>query len=309
MTIFGIDISHHQRFLDPLQVFGTDETTFVIARTSHGTVKDTRYKEFQSIAEGKGVLFAAYHYVSGLSSPREQALVIREQLDLASDVPVILDVEPTEGQRNPSMDTVRAISHELGLLGAGVTSLLYFPEWFWNEVGRPSTSPWSIWQSDYASNTGVYPGDDSIRWVWGPREAVMLQYTSKGRVPGYAGDIDRNAYRGTRDQLAQTGWFKDYKTVQEDEVATKAEIQQWVAGTPILTNVQTNEKQPLQRVLRTLLQRADAEAAEKPTVVDVDAIAAAVVASLPAVPGDPDLTSDQIEAAVKQALREGVDSE
>jgi lysozyme len=304
VTLFGIDVSHHQS-LNPADVFGTEEAAFVVARTSHGTVKDLRFEEYQRFAESKGVLFAAYHYVSGLSSPREQALVIREQLDLASDVPVILDVEPTEGQRNPTMDTVRAISHELGLLGAGVTSLLYFPEWFWIQIGRPSTTPWSIWQSDYGDNSGVYPGDLSARWMWGSKEAVMLQYTSRGRVPGYSGNIDRNAYRGTREQLAATGWFKDYK---DDDVATQAEIQAWVANTPITVNLETKETKTLQWVLRTLLSRASAEAAEVPTPpVDVDAVAAAVVAALPDDEGQvPSLSQDEVEEAVKQALREGI---
>lgn len=297
MTTFGIDISHYQDGIDLDVVARESATTFVVAKATTGsTGRDPLYPSYKAAAERNGLLFAAYHWITGSSSPVTQA---QNAFDaIGSDVPVFIDIEHNAFDvHQPKMSHVTAFVAAAGALGLRVNPVLYLPEWYWNEIGRPNVSAWGIWQSDYGPNDGLYPGDTSARWAFGSREAVLLQYTSRGHVQGYDKFIDVDAYRGTRADLAQTGWFKDYS---EDVVATKEEVQAWVAETPIVVDWQTKETQPLHRVLRRLLKASDAEATP-------EQIAAAVVAALPEAEGG--LTVEDVQSAVTNVFRQGIDAQ
>lgn len=297
MTTFGIDISHYQDGIDLSAVARHSATEFVVAKATTGsTGQDSNYAAYRAEAERNGLLFAAYHWITGSSSPVTQAQNAFNVV--GGDVPVFIDIErnPFDPQQ-PTMAHVTAFVAAAGALGLRVNPVLYLPEWYWVEMGRPNVSAWGIWQSDYGPNDGAYPGDDSDRWAFGSREAVILQYTSRGHVKGYGRFIDVDAYRGTRADLARTGWFKDYS---EDVVATKEEIQAWVANTPIVIDWQTKETQPLHRVLRRLLKASVAEATP-------EQIASAVVAALPESGGG--LTVEDVQSAVANVFRQGIDAQ
>lgn len=291
MTIFGVDISHNQTGID-LERAASGDTVFLAAKVTEGrNYQDPAFDSFRRQAEAQGLLFAAYHYLRGDSSPVEQALNTLAALE-DPNVPVIIDLERTNGSPQPNMVHARAYRNAIVSRGGKVAGLLYLPEWYWSEIGRPDTSGWDLWASSYGGNAGSYPGDSSSRWNHEGGKTSVLQFTSAGRVAGYSGNIDVNAYKGTRDELAQTGWFFDYRLPQEPDLPTKDELQQWVASTPIVIDAE-GTTQPLQRVLRRLLiaQTSPAD------------IAKAVVKALPTSGGT--LTQAQVEEAVKQAFREG----
>lgn len=292
MTTFGIDISRHQVGINLDTVFRDPGFDFMVAKLSEGaTWSDPEFHRYRLAAERNEVLFAGYHFLRGDSHPRAQAMNALASLE-GNQVPVIIDLERTNGSTQPDLEVAEEFYQAAHLLGLDVVPLIYFPEWYWNEIGSPNATGWRIWQSDYGNNDGAYPGDGSPRWDWGYRVADLLQFTSAGRVPGYPGDVDLNAYKGTREELAATGWFVDYKK----DTMTLEEIQRAVATTPI--NIGRKETMPLQKVLRLLLNKRTPEQ-----------IAAAVVAALP-VPADEDeqITSADVEQAVAKVLREGTDS-
>lgn len=292
MTIFGIDISRHNAGIDLRTVERLSKIDFVMAKVTEGVGwKDPQFDTYREQAAGTDLLFAAYHFLRGDSAPGDQARNVASVIG-DSGIPVVIDIERTNGVPQPKMADARLFRDVAMGLGLRVANLLYLPEWYWSEIGRPDTGGWDIWQSDYGVNGSPYPGDTSSRWVAMGRQAAVLQYTSMGKVPGYAGYLDVNAFRGTREDLVQTGWFHDFK---EHEVATKAEIQAWVAETPITVDVATGEKQPLQRVLRRLLsgQTLAGPSAEQ--------IAAAVVSVLPP---DDDLTRADVKEAVAALFSE-----
>jgi GH25 family lysozyme M1 (1,4-beta-N-acetylmuramidase) len=292
MTIFGIDVSRHQAGIDLRKVEESAGIDFVMAKLTEGVGwQDPQFGEYLSQAQETNLLFAAYHFLRGDSPPGDQARNVRNALG-GLNVPVILDIERTNGIPQPKMSDVRVFRDVALNIGVQVASLLYFPQWYWDEIGRPDTGGWSLWQSNYGQNDGIYPGDGSARWQTMGRQASILQFTSQGRVPGYALPIDRNAYRGTREELAATGWFYDMK---EQEVATKAEIQKWVAETPVVVDTTTGETQQLQRVLRRLL------AAQPAPATNVDEIVQKLVAALP---DDNDLTRNDVKEAVTAVFRE-----
>lgn len=291
MAVFGIDVSRYQTGID-LRELPVD---FVMAKVSEGSGwKDPQFDVYREQVGGTDLLFAGYHFLRGDSPPGDQARNVKAALG-DSGIPVIIDIERTNGVPQPKMADVRLFRDVAVNLGVNVANLLYLPEWYWTEIGRPDTGGWDIWQSNYGSNDGVYPGDQSDRWIAMGRQAAVLQYTSTGRLPGYSGDLDINAFRGTREELAQKGWFYDFK---EHEVATKSEIQAWVASTPIKINTD-GTVWPLQQVLRRLLAVANTPEA----VVDVptaEEVAAVVLQGLPA---DVDLTKEDVRAALEDYFR------
>jgi hypothetical protein len=293
VTTFGIDISHVKAGLDLAKA----NPTFLAAKATEGaTFQDDRYATFRAAADQNNLLFAAYHFLRGDSAISAQAQNVKSVLG-DSGVPVIIDCERTSGMPQPDMGHVKAFKKAAEGLGLVVSTLLYLPEWYWSIIGRPDTTGWDIWQSDYGLNDGKYPGDTSDAWQTMGRKASVLQFTSKGRVTGYAGDVDLDAFIGTRDELAQKGWFLDY---QEQNLPTKDDFQTWVAATPIVVDT-AGTTQPLQKVLRRILT-AELDDVAAPTTAQ---IAAAVVAALPANTNTSDLTQQQVEDAVKAALREG----
>lgn len=289
MTLFGIDVSHHQPGIDLRDV----AVDFVFAKATEGaTFKDERFPIYQAQAEDANLLFAAYHFLRGDSDPGAQARNVREVLG-DSRIPVVIDIERTSGMPQPDMSHVRGFTNAAEGLGLRVADILYLPEWYWAEIRRPDTNGWKIWQSDYGSNNGIYPGDTSPRWVTMGRQAAILQFSSNGLVQGYAGRVDVNAFRGTREELAQTGWFIDYK---EQFMATKADIQAWVATTPIVVDAE-GTVQPLQKVLRQILNKPVASGG-----ATAEEIAAKVVASLPP---DEELTRLDVKKALAEVLLGG----
>lgn len=293
MTTFGIDISRYQAGIDLAKVREGGEIEFIIAKVSEGTTwRDPEFPKYAAEAKKHGFLFAAYVFLRGEAPVRAQVDNLKGALGADFDkIPVILDLERTTGYSQPTLGTANAFRDRAKMDGIRVTDLLYLPEWYWDVLGRPDTGGWHLWQSRYGANDGKYPGDGAAAWTRRDgRPYAMLQYTSAGRVAGHSGGIDKNAFRGTREELARTGWFIDYK----EPSMSITEIQKAVATTPIVIDGEGNT-QPLQRVLRRILlaQRTP------------DQIAAAVVAALPEDEGYVSVTSDEIEEAVKQALREG----
>jgi lysozyme len=291
MTTFGIDVSRFQAGID-LRSLDVAVVTFVAAKVSEGMGwKDPQFETYRRQAEESDLLFAAYHCLRGDYAPGDQVRNVQEVL-AGSGIPVILDIERTNGVPQPTMADARAFRTIAQDQGLRVSNLLYLPEWYWAEIQHPSTAGWDLWQSDYGPNDGKYPGDSSNRWTAMGRQASVLQFTSQGRIPGYSGNLYINAFRGTREELASKGWFHDYK---ENTVATKAEIQTWVATAPIVVDPETGKTQPLQQVLRRLLTTTPSGG---PSASE---IAAAVVA---AIPPDVDLTRADVKNAVESVFRE-----
>lgn len=52
-----------------------------------------------------------------------------------------------------------------------------------------------LWLAEYGADDGSYPGDSAWPKAVGKQVPAMWQFTSRGRVPGYGGDVDVNARR------------------------------------------------------------------------------------------------------------------
>lgn len=202
MTIFGIDVSHHQGGSLNFQGLRLDGIEFAFLKATEGAgFVDSRFFTNLRKARDAGMLVGAYHYVREGTSVQAQAANVRRVVP--TDVPVILDVEDGSG-------TLPRVRTFVGLLrDAGYrVPLLYLPRWYWQRLGSPDlTGLPPLWSSRYPDNTVDDLVDEFARvpshyWTgYGGLDVAVLQFTSSARVAGYA-PLDANAFRGTREQLS-----------------------------------------------------------------------------------------------------------
>ena len=208
---FLIDVSEYQRGLTLPDVAG------VYAKCTEGQhTKDAEYQRFKDQAANDGKLFAGYHFLRSDSSPVAQAeWFMTNEPD--KDIPCVIDVE-LSGSSKPGFPHLHQFVRTLRDNGhhAGAT---YYPFWWWNRTGTPDLSRLDLplIASAYPSMT---PGDphelyrhvpDSYWNRYGGVAPSILQFTSRGRFQGYGGDVDCNAFRGRREELAATGIFHDFR--------------------------------------------------------------------------------------------------
>ena len=226
-VVFGIDVSHFQRGLS-LAAVRRQGYEFVIAKATQGQgVQDAQFHAFREEAQSLGMLFAAYHFLHSDSSPRAQADNLAEQLNGAINIPVMIDCEPTKGS-SPTLADVRRFIAACANRDLQV-SILYLPRFHWQALGQPKLGPDlpPVMQALYGRNRGgagadLYPGNESDRWdVMGGRTPELLQFGSRGRIEGFKRlNLDVDAFRGTRRELAASGMFL---TPRRKKAAKKAD--------------------------------------------------------------------------------------
>lgn len=219
MTTFWADI--HPSFQSTLDVgvLHPAGTVALAVKVSEGTSwHRDRYHHFSLRAREEGLGLAAYHFLRSESSGVAQAHWTRDVM--RGDwprVPVMLDWETSVAGTSANANTAANYIREVRRLG-GRVSMLYCPRWYWSQIGSPSLAaePFrdvALVQSSYGANNvgtiaGLYPGDGSPRWTgYASRSVEVLQYGSRCRIPGYSGNLDINAYRGTERQLRNRGLF------------------------------------------------------------------------------------------------------
>lgn len=225
MTLYGIDVSHYQSSLS-LRTAKEQGYSFAMAKVTEGTgYYDPTYTKFRDEAKAEGLFFAAYHYLRSDSSGDKQAAWCASKLGDKS-IPVMVDMESGSGGSTPKM--IHCTDFIKGLAVRGVrATLLYLPQWYWEQIGKPGIPALALVSSKYGNNdsgyaSALYPGDSSSRWSgYGGKNPLILQFGSKGKYSGYSGAVDINAFRGTVTDLRRQNVFKDYDPpiVKEPTVA------------------------------------------------------------------------------------------
>jgi glycosyl hydrolase family 25 len=203
VTIFGLDVSHHQNGNPDFVRARAEGIEFVFIKATQGaTFVDDRFVANVKAATAAGQLVAAYHYVTAADSIAAQVDNIRASVP--SNLPVILDVEANSGTI-PRVRTLVGLLREAGYR----VPLSYIPRWYWQSIGSPDLSGLPpLWSSRYPDTrvgnlADEWAGTPAAYWNgYGGLDVAVLQFTSSARVAGYA-PLDANAYRGTRQQLAQ----------------------------------------------------------------------------------------------------------
>ena len=194
----GIDVSHHQGRIDWTQV-ATAGFAFCYAKATQGTrFKDIRYREHLEGSTGAGLLTGAYHFFSPDVDAEAQADSFLHVVSQAGhgELPPMLDVEVDAGASAQAISAgmqswLDAVENVLGQ-----RPIIYTSASFWNTKLRRSTqfSDYLLWVAHYT----VKPAP-AIPNGFG--DYVLWQFTSQGRVPGIATDVDLDRFNGSLEYL------------------------------------------------------------------------------------------------------------
>lgn len=304
MTVFVADVSSAQAggHIPQLQAAGI--AAVIIKATEGSSYRNPQFPGWVAEARACGMPFAAYHFTHPGNAAGQAANIMAA---VPRDVFVWLDDEA-----GATVADGQAIADILTAAGWTVDGQYNY--------ARPAKGGW--WRAAYLSDpTGTYldtyarlGGDRAAEWSHGED---LWQYCQHGVVPGFTGgQVDFSAYRGTLDQLLATGWFWTpipQPSKREDDDMAQLRIHPgdnaiyWINGGTVRhvpTMAEANELATELGVDLGKLRTIDATVLGYYTgagTVDPRALAAAVVAALPAAPSG-GLTMADVEAALRAVL-------
>lgn len=189
-TIWGIDISHHQRNID-WSLLSTQKPHFIFFKATEGaTHKDTKYHDYAVRARRDSIIVGAYHYFSYQSSGKDQALFFLKVANpQKGDLPPVLDVEfrkkmpERKKVTNEILDFIETIDKEMG-----IKPIIYCECDYYNKYIKPYTDDNNpLWISDFWREP---------RCSW-----LFWQKTDRHKIKGIAGTVDYNIFKGKKQEL------------------------------------------------------------------------------------------------------------
>lgn len=189
----GIDVSYYQGSINWSQVKAAGNS-FAIIRVSDGTgFMDPKFSANWSGSKSAGVVHGTYQFFRPGQSANAQADIVINNLRSAGfgsgDIPPVLDVEVRDGQSNATIVAgIKAwVSKVQGALGR--KPIIYSSPSFWSGLGNPTISGARLWIAHW----GVSCPNVPTGWTgWS-----FWQYSSTGKVPGIAGNVDLDRFNGT----------------------------------------------------------------------------------------------------------------
>jgi GH25 family lysozyme M1 (1,4-beta-N-acetylmuramidase) len=232
MPLFGVDVSRHQGSEIDWGKVRASGIDFMIARASLATTPDPTYRGNIRRARLAGIpVVGAYHflYPASVVSPVTQARLFVEQIQDADGILTMLDVEKDRSPNTgavfiPTISDVRAFAGEFARLTDDHVLIMYAPGWYWTgHIGNPQAADLGplcasryvpVDEDAHGNPMRMTPAEAFAKVrpkSWKPSHggwtrATFLQFTSTGKVAGYGGRIDVNAFDGSLQKLiALTG--------------------------------------------------------------------------------------------------------
>ncbi len=196
-TVDGIDVSEWQGAIDWGAV-ASGGYRFAIARISDGFYLDRYFGANWDGIRAAGLVRGAYQYFEPGRDPIAQAdIVVRAVGRLGpGDLPVTLDVEATNPGVSPG-EYASLIHRWVDRVteGTGRAPMIYTGRYYWDGyVASGDFASLPLWHAQYTSAS--CPNISNFWSDWG-----VWQYSSTGRVPGIAGNVDMNRFNGTLEEL------------------------------------------------------------------------------------------------------------
>ncbi len=194
-TVPGIDVSEYQGSIDWGAVAGSG-IAYAIARVGDGTYLDSTFDANWSGIKAAGMIRGAYQFFEPGEDPNELASIMIQKMGPLGDgdLPPTLDVEVTGGQ---SPGTINANIHTWVDAVQGATGrrpIIYVGKYFWQDnVGTSDFSSYPLWLAAYVSGCPNTPN----QW----QSWTMWQYADNGHIPGIGGNVDRDMFNGTIEEL------------------------------------------------------------------------------------------------------------
>lgn len=200
----GIDVSrwkgqvNWQAVKDAGAVFGIPKTT------DGETYVDPTFIDNWRGMKAAGVIRGGFHYFQPGKDPLKQAENFARALQLEpGDMPPVLDVE----ERNGIVSKPDLVSRVKTCLDAiesmsGRKPIIYTGLWFWNDFMRDQSNQTPSWTGDYPLWIASYvEGDGPSRIPNGWTKWTIWQFTESGTIPGVNGNVDKNYFNGTVEDL------------------------------------------------------------------------------------------------------------
>lgn len=192
--LYGIDISHHQDDAGPINFdLLRGHIDFIITKVTEGTsYVDPTANAHVAEARRIGVIPGVYHFARGGDPTLEANWFMSKAPDLSGAF-IALDWEISHP--NPvawSLAWLTAVKNHYGTPPLVYVNKSTVAQYDWTPVVNANHG---LWLADYDGN----PSDFSETGEW-PCIAIK-QYTSTGRLPGIAGNVDQDSFNGDRAQL------------------------------------------------------------------------------------------------------------
>ncbi|MGY5437681.1 GH25 family lysozyme [Lactiplantibacillus argentoratensis] len=228
MSLNGFDVASYQAGMNVGEVAGD----FVLVKATEGI--DYTNPEFnghakQTLSAGKKL--GVYHFIRNDSDIKQQAdyflTVVKPYIGKAM---LVLDFENTTGSTIQNQAGVGLAKQWLDYVyqKTGVRAVLYTGlscenALDWSSVVKANYGLWIAQYNNYNVVNGYQPRDlyGSLK-NW--KTAVMFQYTSNGRLPGWNGNLDFDVFYGDKsawDKYAKANINPDIpKWIKEDKTYT-----------------------------------------------------------------------------------------
>ena len=189
--IWGLDISHHQKEVDWSAFTKKSKPDFIFFKATEGvTHEDTKYKEYIQKSRESGILSGAYHFFSYQTKGKDQALHFLAYANLqAGDLYPVLDVEfktkmpADEIVSREILAYLQTIEDSLKIKPIIYCECAFYERFLKNHL----KGEYTMWISDF--------------WAEPKCDWRFWQYTHKYKMTGISGNVDRNYFNGSRDDL------------------------------------------------------------------------------------------------------------
>lgn len=187
----GIDISHHQRGITK---FGSD-VDFVIIKATEGVgYVDEQCDRLYQQAKKDGKLLGVYHFARpdlNNSAIAEADWFIKNIQGYIKEAILVLDWESGYlGNVNWVKAFLDRVKEKTGVKALLYASRSPINSFNWSSV---VAGDYGLWVADYGANTGEAGRKPVVKW-W--PFYILWQYTSRGHISGYTGNVDMNYFYG-----------------------------------------------------------------------------------------------------------------
>lgn len=189
----GIDVSAHNGMMN-FEAAAADGIEFVFIKASEGTdFRDSNFRLNYDKAREAGIMVGAYHYFRFDSDGVDQAVNLLGAVgDRQLDIGIAVDVEEEGNARGVPVDSIkmrlRDMTEYLNLRGWRVT--FYSNRDGYYDLLMPEMEGMPIWICSFYSTP--------LEGEW-----TFWQYDHRGKVSGVRGDVDLDAFGGSREDWRQ----------------------------------------------------------------------------------------------------------
>lgn len=185
--MYGVDISEYQ----PASITASIPYDFVIIKATEGvTFVNPRCDQQYQAAKARGKLLGVYHFATGNNAPEREAEAFFNAVQgYLREAIMVLDFEQAAIHRWGDSGARRFLDHFTKLSG-GIKPLIYAQASIISSLTSVAAGDYGLWLAawdnrDYQgyrvpSQLGSTPFPFT----------VIRQYTSRGRLPGYGGNLD-----------------------------------------------------------------------------------------------------------------------